>query len=111
MHDARTAREPAGQLVQSRARLGHVVEAEGGEARFRRGLGQGSDAGQRVQDRGEEELLVDRTDACPPALMLGLERLERGDVQVVAEAEHPREVRARCRGVGDRMGLMFVDEL
>ena len=111
LHDARAAGEPGGQLVERGARLLDVAEAERGQPFLRGVHRQRADAGQRVEQRREEQLLVDRAHDRLLALVLGVELLERGRAGAVAEAEHAREARARV-GVGrQRVRLVLVDEL
>ena len=113
LHDARAAREAGGQLAQRGARLLDVVEAERGSAVPRAAAVESApDAGERVEQRREEQLLVDRAHDRLLALVLGVElRRARSRSGAVAEAEHAREVRARV-GVGrQRVGLVLVDEL
>ena len=92
---------PGGELVAARrasastSRKPNAVEPLlGGRHRQR------ADAGERVEQRREEQLLVDRPHDCLVALVLGVE-LRRAPAASgsVAEPEHAREVRARV-GVG-----------
>ena len=70
-----------------------------------------SGTGERVEDRREEQLLVDRPNNCLLALVLDHERIERRLLGSIPESEHPREMRERLGIRGQRMGLVLVDEL
>ena len=90
-----------------------VAEAEraqallGGRDRERAGTGE------RVEERREEQLLVDRRGQLPVARWCSrIERVERRLLGSIAETRAPR---ARCvsaaGSVGQRVGLVLVDEL
>ena len=100
-----SAREPGGQLVQRGARLVDVVEAERGEPFLGRGLGQRADAGERVEQRREEQLLVDRAHDGLVAAMR--RRRTRRGPSSPGESRKPR-TRARCVRASVSSGIVCV---
>ena len=71
----------------------------------------GPDARERVEQRREEQLLVDRRAPTPVARGAAVERLDCGLVRLCRGIRAPREV-GRARRVGRQcVGLLLVDEL
>ena len=111
MHHARAAREPGSELPERGARLFDVAETERGEPLLGCGGFQSSRAGEGVEQWREEQPLVNRPHHRNLGLVLGVERFERGAVGGVAEAEHAGEVGPLVVAGGERVRLVFVDEL
>ena len=88
-----------------------VDEAEGGEALLGRLRRKCADTGERVEDRREEQPLVDRTNRRLMVAVLRFEGLERGRVRRVAVAQHARDPSARARVGGERVRLLLLPEL
>ena len=94
------------------ARLLDVAEAERGEPFLAAAIEQRADAGERVEQRREEELLVDRAHDRLVPLVLGVE-LRRARSR--RRRSRKPSTRARCVRVpssaGKRVRLVLVDEL
>ena len=101
LHDAGAARQSCRQLLQRGARLRDVAEPECTQALLRGRLRKRADAGECVEQRCEEQLLVDRSHDPLVALLVGVEPVQRGRARFVAVAEHACEVRACMLRVSD----------
>ena len=70
--------ETAGQLAQGGPGVRRVGESEHGEALLGQLGRERAGAGERLEDRREEQPLVDRADGCLMRPLVRLERFERG---------------------------------
>ena len=104
-------RQARSELAQRGARLLDVAEAEGAQSLLGGRDRERSGTGERVEDRREEQLLVNRPNNCLLALVLDHERIERRLFGSIPESEHPREMRERLGIRGQGVGLVLVDEL
>ena len=111
LHQAGAPGQAVGQLAHRGPGAFDVGEAERGEA-FLGGLrGERTGAGERLEERGEEEPLVDAADGTLVLAVLGGEPFECGALRAVAVTEHARQTGARHDLGRDGVGLLLVVEL
>ena len=111
VHHPRRTPESVLELVQRASGVFRVDETERAQSFFDRLFRQASNAGERVEERCEEQTLVNRPDGRLVRHHVGVERFERAGVRSVAVSEHACEQRARCRIDGHRVRLRLVAEL
>ena len=111
LHDPGPAGEAGGQLPHRGAGALDVGEAEGGET-FLGGLGrEGTGPGERLEQRREEEALVDAPHRPLVLAVFGLEPLARGAFGAVAVAEDAGQPHQGLLVGRDEVGLLLVVEL
>ena len=110
-HDAGAPREPVGELPHRRSRALDVGEAERGEAFLGRLGRERAGAREGLEERSEEQTLVDAPDRALVLPVLRFEALERGPFGAVAVPEHPRQADARVLVGRDHVRLLLVVEL
>ena len=111
MHQAGRAGEAPRELAQRPPGPVGLREAEGAEAGLDGFGGEGGVAGERLEQRTEVELLVDRPDGDLMASQLAVEARQRGGGGVVPVAHDPRQASPRLGILGHRMDLLLVVEL
>src|SRR5207245_399979 len=111
LHELRAPREPERELAYGGARALDVDEAESRESLLGRLRRERPGPRERVEQRREEQALVDRSHRSLMRAMAGLECLERGALGLVAVAEHPGEPHPRIDVGRDAVRLLFVVEL
>ena len=111
LHDAGAPGEPDGELPHRGSRALDVGEAERGEAFLGRLGRERAGAREGLEERREEQTLVDGPHRALVLPVLGFEALERGPFGAVAVPEHARQADARVLVGRDSVRLLLVVEL